>query len=114
MAFKHRFVVYMDNAGAYRWRFLADNNQVIAASSDGYPTPEDATQSIEIVREGDAGVEVYEDKAGEFRWRLKTQDGDIICTGGEGYTQRAACENGVLKTLQLAHSAAVHEDEATA
>ena len=44
------FELYKDNAGEYRWRLQAANNEVIADSAEGYKNKGDCQHGIELVR----------------------------------------------------------------
>lgn len=55
-----QFQVYEDSQGEYRWRLLADNNQVIATSGEGYKQRADCERGIELVKEHAAEAEVRE------------------------------------------------------
>jgi hypothetical protein len=64
---KATFELYEDQEGAYRWRLVHDNGNIIADSGEGYATKQKARQGIESVRTnaGDAEIEdVDEDREG--------------------------------------------------
>jgi len=44
-----KFVMYTDNAGFYRWRLVAGNGEIVAAS-EAYPTIYNAKRSAERVK----------------------------------------------------------------
>lgn len=44
------FYHYKDKAGQWRWRFLANNNKIIADSAEGYHNKADCLSAIEIVK----------------------------------------------------------------
>jgi uncharacterized protein YegP (UPF0339 family) len=44
------FEVYRDNAGEYRWRLQANNNEVVADSNEGYKSKESCLHGIEVVK----------------------------------------------------------------
>ncbi len=44
------FELYKDNAGEFRWRLQAANNEIIADSSEGYVNKADCEHGIELVR----------------------------------------------------------------
>ncbi len=44
------FELYKDNAGEYRWRLQAQNNEIIADSAEGYKNKADCEHGIELVR----------------------------------------------------------------
>lgn len=45
------FEVYKDNAGEYRWRLQANNNEVVADSNEGYGSKDSCLHGIEVVRQ---------------------------------------------------------------
>lgn len=53
-----KFQVEKDNAGEYRWRLRADNNEIIADSAEGYVRKADCLHGIELVKELAPGAEV--------------------------------------------------------
>ncbi len=44
------FEVYKDNAGEYRWRLQANNNEVVADSNEGYSSKDACLHGIDVVR----------------------------------------------------------------
>ncbi len=46
----HEFEVYKDNAGEYRWRFQAANNQVVATSGEGYDSKQGCLNGIQLTK----------------------------------------------------------------
>lgn len=105
----HRFEVFEDKRGELRWRFVADNGQTIAVSSEGYGSRDALMRSVAICQDAPQ-VDVYQDKVGEYRWRLKADNGNIIATGGEGYVNKTGCEHGLERFLSLSHSAPILEE----
>jgi uncharacterized protein YegP (UPF0339 family) len=91
----HRFDVYEDRAGQYRWRLVASNGRIVADSGEGYTNAANAREAAQRIRDRapDAALphfdvdhfEVYEDRAGQYRWRLVASNGQIIADSGEGY-----------------------------
>ncbi|MFC7154098.1 DUF1508 domain-containing protein [Halomarina halobia] len=69
------------------WRLIDGDEEVIAAAEEGYPSREDVTAALEVIRTevGEASIleiettvfELHEDQ-GEWRWRLIGEDGDEI------------------------------------
>ena len=55
-----RFELYKDNAGEYRWRFLAGNGQILATSSEGYKAKSDCQHCIDLVKNDAPGAKVDE------------------------------------------------------
>jgi hypothetical protein len=46
-----QFELYKDIKDEYRWRFRADNYEIIADSSEGYINKSDCEHGIELVKE---------------------------------------------------------------
>ena len=44
------FELYRDAKGEYRWRLQAQNNEIIADSSEGYKNKSDCTHGIQLVK----------------------------------------------------------------
>jgi len=44
------FVIYIDNAGEYRWYLMAENNEKIADSAEGYNARADCEHGIMLVK----------------------------------------------------------------
>ena len=44
------FVIYNDHSGEYRWYLMAENNQKIADSAEGYSSREGCENGIKLVR----------------------------------------------------------------
>ncbi len=92
--------VYEDAGGAFRWRLLHRNGNLIAESARGYTERRNAREAAERFREhaetapvdeddpDPVAVEVFEDAGGEFRWRLRHENGRTLADSGEGYTER--------------------------
>jgi uncharacterized protein YegP (UPF0339 family) len=45
-----RFEIWRDEGGEYRWRFRADNNEVVA-SGEGYRSRDDCEHAIQLLKE---------------------------------------------------------------
>ena len=45
-----KWEVYKDRAGEYRWRLVAANGEIVAAS-EGYKNKKDAIETINIIKE---------------------------------------------------------------
>jgi len=45
------FVVYVDDAGQYRWRLFAANNRIIADSGEGYRSQGDCEHGVQLVKQ---------------------------------------------------------------
>ena len=55
------FQIYTDSAGEWRWRFRADNNEIIAVSSEGYVRKSSCQHSIDLVKQGAADADVEDE-----------------------------------------------------
>ena len=53
-----RFEVYEDAKKEQRWRLVAKNGKIIAASSEGYKAKADAERAIQIIKDGAKDAEV--------------------------------------------------------
>ena len=53
-----QFELYKDEAGEYRWRFRADNGEIIADSGEGYVNKSDCKHGIELVKQQAPGAEI--------------------------------------------------------
>ena len=83
---------YQDNRGAWRWRKIASDGQIVGASSEGYADKKDAQKNAN--RKGDKDKwEFYRDKSGEFRWRaMSPANGKQVGRSSEGFKTRKVCE----------------------
>lgn len=54
-----KFEIYRDEGGEYRWRFRADNNEVVA-SGEGYGSKDGCAHAVELIKEQAPGAEVEE------------------------------------------------------
>ena len=45
------FIIYKDHIGEYRWRFRANNNEIVADSAEGYKSKADCQRGIDIVKQ---------------------------------------------------------------
>ena len=52
-----KFEIYRDASGEYRWRFRADNNEVVA-SGEGYSSRDDCEQAVQLIKEQAPQAEV--------------------------------------------------------
>jgi len=58
------FFVYRDRVGAYRWRFYAPNNRIMADSGEGYTSKLGCIAAINtICRETKNGLTIEEDES---------------------------------------------------
>lgn len=55
---KPRFELYVDNAGEWRWRLVATNEEIIATSGEGYTSKQGAERGIESVKRAAPVAEV--------------------------------------------------------
>jgi uncharacterized protein YegP (UPF0339 family) len=60
---KRKFEVYQDKGQHFRWRLIASNGQVVAASSGAYATKGDCEKAIDVVKKGAPKAEVSEPTA---------------------------------------------------
>ncbi len=44
------FTMYKDTSSQWRWRFRANNNKIVAVSSESYINKQDCRDSIDIVK----------------------------------------------------------------
>jgi len=66
MASSATFEVYEDAAGAWRWRLVHDNGNVIAEGGQGYTTKRRALTGIESVKENAPDARVEEHRVEEI------------------------------------------------
>jgi uncharacterized protein len=52
-----RFEIYRDESGEYRWRFRADNNEVVA-SGEGYQSRDACEQRVQLIKDQAPEAEV--------------------------------------------------------
>ena len=92
-----RFIIYKDQRSEYRWRFRANNNEIVADSAEGYTSKWDCQRGIELVKQPPIGSEftIYTDGRGEYRWRLRASNNKIIADSAEGYVSRSDCQRGI-------------------
>ncbi len=45
-----RYYLYLDTSRQWRWRLLAANNRIIAASGEGYHNRDDCLAAINLVK----------------------------------------------------------------
>ena len=53
------YLIYRDAANQWRWRLVAANNRIIAASGEGYHNKSDCQHAISLVK-GSSAAPVYE------------------------------------------------------
>jgi uncharacterized protein YegP (UPF0339 family) len=58
-----KFYIYKDTRGEYRWRFRANNNEIISDSSEGYKDKEDCKRGINLVKQQSPTAEVEDQTA---------------------------------------------------
>lgn len=54
------FVMYKDQTGAWRWRLLAENHQIVADSGESYARKDDCRHGIRLVKSTLAATPVIE------------------------------------------------------
>ncbi|MGZ0746801.1 DUF1508 domain-containing protein [Haloparvum sp. AD34] len=99
------FDIYEDSAGNHRWRLVAENDEIVADSGEGYSSRdavEDAVDRVErLVPEADtlevgmAAFEIYEDESETYRWRLRHRNGNVLADSGEGYADRSNVRDAI-------------------
>ena len=57
-----RFEIYRDEVGEFRWRFRADNNEVVA-SGEGYHRWDDCEHAMQLLKEQAPQTEVIDRKS---------------------------------------------------
>lgn len=55
-----KFELYKDNAGEFRWRYLASNGKIIAVASEGYKAKGDCAHGIEIMKRDATAAKVVD------------------------------------------------------
>lgn len=58
-----KFELYKDNAGEFRWRYLASNGKIIAVASEGYKAKNDCAHGIEIMKRDAPAAQVVDNTA---------------------------------------------------
>ena len=53
-----RFTLYTDKNNDFRWKFIANDDQVVARSSDVFNTKEEAIKSLELLKKDIGGSTV--------------------------------------------------------
>lgn len=56
-----RFEIYRDSAGEYRWRFRADNGNIVADSGQGYSSVRDCMRGVEAIKKQAKKADVKKD-----------------------------------------------------
>jgi len=105
-----KFEVFKDARGEYRFRLIAANGEIIAASQ-GYGEKASCLKGIESVKhnavtgkifdlvagqESTAGskFEIFKDTKGEYRYRLVAGNEEIIAAS-QGYDAKVSCIDGI-------------------
>ncbi|WEL18025.1 DUF1508 family protein [Halorhabdus sp. SVX81] len=115
----YEFEIYEDNAGEYRWRLTASNDQIVADSGEGYTDRDEAEAAVERVETyapdadaldvGPTAFEIYEDSGGEWRWRLRHRNGNILADSGQGYDDRSNARDGIESVKRNGPNAKIEE-----
>jgi uncharacterized protein YegP (UPF0339 family) len=58
-----KFYIYKDTRGEYRWRFRANNNEIVADSAEGYKDKDDCKRGINLVKQQSPTAEVEDQTA---------------------------------------------------
>jgi len=56
-----RFVIYKDTQGEFRWRFHANNGQILAESSEGYNNRANCQHGIILIKQEATNAQVNDD-----------------------------------------------------
>jgi uncharacterized protein YegP (UPF0339 family) len=56
-----RFVIYKDAQGEFRWRFHANNGQILAESSEGYNNRGNCQHSIILIKQEAGTAQINDD-----------------------------------------------------
>jgi len=103
----HKFELYKDKAGEFRFRLKAANGQNIGAS-EGYKARASALNGIESVRKNSANEARFtvkqNEKTTKWYFNLKAGNGEIIMQS-QAYASEATCRNGIASTQKGAASA---------
>ncbi len=103
---EHHFELYQDKSGKYRFRFRANNGQIIAASAHGNRARGKTKNDIVNIKEGRVEAELFTDAEGQHRWRM-VHNNEIVATGSEGYKAKRSAKNGLESVLKRAPEAPV-------
>lgn len=104
-----RFEVYRDSVNEYRWRLKADNNEIIADSSEGYVAKNDCLGGLQVLKDMAGSFQTYSDARGEYRWRFRANNGRIVADSGEGYTTESSCNAAVERVKKEAPNAPIDD-----
>ncbi len=55
-----RFVLFKDDTGEYRWRFVSSNGRTIADSGESYKNKADCQNGIDLIKEEAPAAQVEE------------------------------------------------------
>ena len=55
-----KFEIYMDAAGAYRWRLKAANGEKVASSGESFASKDNAKRAAQTVKTAAPGADVVE------------------------------------------------------
>lgn len=70
----HRFTLYKDEAGEWRWNLKAENNRIIATSGEGYHNRGDALEAIHLVRGGARQANIVDEDGETVNWPPESED----------------------------------------
>ena len=56
-----KFQIYKSTNGEFRWRFRADNGNIIAIASEGYVKKSDCSHAIDLVKQKGPAAAVEEE-----------------------------------------------------
>lgn len=102
-----RFDVYLDRAGHYRWRLIANNNRLIASSGEAFASHSNATGAAQQFKTNASRwrYESYTDIVGKWRWRAVANNGQTVASSGESFHGRQEAERAAENVKQRAGSA---------
>ena len=89
-----RIDTWKDGMGRYRWKFIANNNKIIARCPKGYLQKQEMIIDLVYILSRDHDADLFKDKRGEWRFRFRnpnTKKNRIIAISTEGYNNRVDC-----------------------
>jgi len=85
--------IYKDKSGGFRWRRIAENGEIVGASSESYKGRKHCEENASRDTSADTW-EFYKDKRGEHRWRAKSEaNGQQVGKATEGFSSKKNAEN---------------------
>jgi len=96
--------VFTDEAGKFRFRFVAGNGEIVLASSKGYDSRQEAESKLfEVQIEGhdERLYEIKERQDGEFMFTVVSAKDGSISAVSEGYATRSNAERAKTRIAQM-------------